>query len=1409
MIPISQSSSIETSSISFSDLLLELGKNKVALRREGDNIKLRADKAALDPALLASLREHKSLLLAWIGESSPAWKYPESALVNLSEAQRAQIVQRIEGGDDNVQDIYPLTPLQEGIFFHHLATEDGADPYILPWLMAFTSRAELDRFTSAMQKVIDRHDMLRSSMAWEGLPAPVQVVWRQAVLNVEDIVLTAEEGDAEEWLLARFIRRPYRLDLIRAPLMRAFAIDDRQNDRWLFMLLCHHLMIDHTTLDFIVEEVQACLSGESDRLPTPLPFKQFVVQSRLAASDPSHKAFFRQMLSGVDEPTAPYGFIDVQGDGSLLTYATRMLSDALCRQLRALAKTLAVSPASLFHVAWAIVLARLSERDDVVFGTVLFGRMQAGEGAGRVLGPCVNTLPLRINLESMSVIEVIKETHILLSELLSHEHAPLALAQSCSQVPASLPLFSAGFNYRYSQRQQALAASQEAGWANMDGLFNEERGNYPLHVEVDDFGDSFSITTHVQRPMDPKRVARYLETALIGLENALREEPTVRVNQIDILPDEERHELLVTWNETSTPFPNRTCIHTLFEAQAARTPQAPALIFGQQTIAYADLNAQANRLAHALMAQGVGVGTYVALSLPRSPDMVVAILAVLKAGAAYIPLDTRYPVERLHFMLSDSAAAVLVTNHEGRVALGDLPVNLSVIELDGEHRPWLDGEATNPDAHALGLTPESIAYVIYTSGSTGTPKGVPVPHRGLCNLIAAEVEAFAVMPDSRILQFASFCFDASVSELFIAFISGAALYLPPAGPLVGAELIDTLKRNRITHVTLPPAVLSALPEGTELPDLQTLVVVGEEVSEALVRQWAPGRRFINGYGPTEATIGAAMHVCDPRREGKPPIGRPFANVRLYILDAQGRPAPVGVSGHLHVAGEGVTPGYLNRPELTVERFIPDPFSDEPGARLYKTGDLGRWLPDGVIEFLGRSDRQVKIRGFRIELGEIEACIRFYPGVQDAVVLVREDVPGDRRLVGYYTVVQAVAEDQLHAFLAQRLPEYMMPSAYVRLDSLPLTPNAKVDRAALPAPEQAGVVTAGFEPPQGAVEKMLAGVWATVLNRPQENISRDDNFFELGGHSLRLVEVASQLQALDLKISVSTLLTQATIRQLADSIAHDNAPAWAHGAIPFRVKNDTSTLFFVHEVWGELLYVPEILAHIDGDFSVYGLSGQHEGALPTESLQRHAANLIQVMQSVQPKGPYRLAGWSFGGVVVYEMACQLLERGDEVEFIGLLDSANPLTQGITLPDDGEDRARLWWALHPLLEPAAAERISALVATAPFDELVKAFQTEAVLPERMSTEQVRGYLDHYEGYIRALAQWRPKPLAAPWHLFRVSDDKPSLLGWDGVNAPSSIRVIPVAGTHMSMVSAPHVSTLGKALTQALRANEQGLS
>ena len=1387
--------------MTFPELLLELGRRRVLVRREGNDIKLRADKQALDPVLLSSLREHKPALLQWIGAESPAWSAPEAPLVELSQRERDRIAESVAGGTANIHDIYPLAPLQEGIFFHYLTSGEG-DPYLMSWLLAFDTRELLDRFISALQPVIDRHDILRTSVAWEGLSSPVQVVWRTASLRVEETAVADDAGDAAEWLIDRFHRQRYRIDVRQAPLMRAFAVKDAARERWLLMLLCHHLAVDHTTLEIILEEVHALLRGEAHRLPAPLPFRTFVARSRAAANEASHETFFRQMLADVDAPTAPFGFMDVQGDGLMLRVAEHPLDAALARRLYERARVLAVSPASLFHVAWAMVLARLSGRDDVVFGTVLFGRMQAGDGASRVLGVCINTLPVRIRVGSVCAEQAVRDTHVLLSELLSHEHAPLALAQSCSAVHAPTPLFSAAFNYRYSHKQRAMVNAADAAWRGMQELFSEERGNYPLHVEVDDLGDAFSLTTHVQEPGDPRRIAVYLENALAGLVELLQREPLRSTGSIDILPADERRQLIGEWNDTEAPFPKDRCVHELFQAQVQRTPDAAAVVFGDDVLSYAELNARANRLARHLNALGVEADTRVAIALQRSSAMVVAVLATLKAGGGYVPLDPAYPQERLGFMLRDSAPRVLLTESGVQGALGELPPSMQVVELDAAVVPW-DGL---PDANlapaALGLTSSHLAYVIYTSGSTGVPKGVMVPHAGLGNLALAQIDAFAVTHESRVLQFASLSFDASVSELLMSLLSGAALHLPAPGVLVGPALLDVLNGQRITHVTLPPAVLAALPADCELPALQTLVVAGEAASESLVRRWAPGRRFFNAYGPTEASVCATLHACDAHQPGNPPIGRPIANARIYILDECGRPAPIGVVGEIHIGGAGVARGYLHRPELTALRFLTDPFSTEPDGRMYKTGDLARWRSDGTIEFLGRGDHQVKIRGFRIELGEIEACIAQYPGMGDVLVLAREDLAGERRLVAYYTAAQEVAAALLREHLAKRLPEYMLPAAYVHLARLPLTPNGKVDRSALPDPDRPGITRGAYQTPMGDLERSLAVIWGQVLHIAPEEIGRGDNFFDLGGHSLRVVHVAGLLQNMGFELPVAELFSHPTIEQLARRLSAGVDSVPARGAIPLRLDPEPPPLFLVHELWGEVLYGPALVAHMEPGFSVYGLPGRDPKESPIDDFREHASHLVQTLRAVQPRGPYRIAGWSLGGVLAYEMARQLLGAGEEVTFLGLIDSANPLTQEIRVQAEPSDQLRLLSAVEPIDDPATAASLAALALTAPFDEFVQALQEASLLVARVSADQVRHYLAHYEGYVRALAAYRPEPLAMPVHLFRVNDDRDPWLGWDGLVPQDHIRIVPVPGSHQTMVTSPHVESLGNAVSRAIQ-------
>jgi amino acid adenylation domain-containing protein len=457
------------------------------------------------------------------------------------------------------------------------------------------------------------------------------------------------------------------------------------------------------------------------------------------------------------------------------------------------------------------------------------------------------------------------------------------------------------------------------------------------------------------------------------------------IGELEILPAIERVQLLEQWNATQAPYPADRCIHELFEEQVERTPGALAVQFEEQRLSYAQLNAQANRVASYLREQGVGADARIGLCVDRSLDMVVGLLAILKAGGAYVPLDPSYPAQRLKYLLKDSDPVLLLTDAAGRAALSAETLSIPVVDLEGDRDRWSQRPAQNVRAAELGLKSDHLAYVIYTSGSTGEPKGVMVEHRGICNLVQAQSAAFEVEPGSRVLQFASMSFDACVSEVMVTLCSGASLHLGRRG-----EMLDLLETSRITHVTLPPVVLEGLEAGLE--ELRTLVVAGEACSESVVKRWAAGRTFINAYGPTEATVCASLYRCRPDEDGAPSIGRPIANTRIYILDEHRRPVPVGVEGEIYIGGVGVARGYLNRPQLTAERFVEDPFSSDPKSRLYKTGDVGRWRADGNIDYIGRNDHQVKIRGYRIELGEIEARLLEHARVREAAVLAREDAP---------------------------------------------------------------------------------------------------------------------------------------------------------------------------------------------------------------------------------------------------------------------------------------------------------------------------------------------------------------------------------------------------------------------------------
>ena len=1042
------------------------------------------------------------------------------SLVDLSEREIEQIVGTVTGGAANVQDIYPLAPLQEGILFHHLLTSVG-DPYLLNTVYRFDSRTRVAAFLVALQAVIDRHDILRTAVVWDGLREPVQVVWRHAQLAVEEIEFDSSAGEVVDQLVARFNPRQYRLDVQRAPLLRVAMARDAVADHWVMVLLSHHLVSDHVTLDEVYHEIRVFLRGEGDGLPEPLPFRNLVAQARFGVSREEHESFFSEMLGDVDELTAPFGLIEVQGDGSGATRAGSLLDDELSARLRSRARDLGVSVASIAHLAWARVLGALSGRDDVVFGTVLFGRMQ-GEGSERALGLFINTLPLRLRVDTSGVKESVQQTQALLAQLLGHEHASLALAQRCSGVAAPAPLFSSLLNYRHI-RPRSAGAQGASRWEGIEVIGAEDRTTYPLILSVNDYGDRLGLTAHAVAAIDPRRVCQYMQTALEQLVTALESAPATPVCRLGVLSDAERARVLVEWNATEAEYPSDRCVHELFEAQAERTPDAVAVVYEDEQVTYDELNARANRLARHLHGLGVGPDTRVALCVERSVEMVVGLLAVLKAGGAYVPLDPSYPIERLKYMLQDSAPIAVLTHGTIPSAVGQMmhECAAAVIDMNGDVSRWADESGVDLDVAVL--TSRHLAYVIYTSGSTGDPKGVMVEHAGVCNLAQVQADRLDIDSSSRILQFASLSFDASIFEVIQALCHGASLHLTANGtPLVGSALAHVISDRGITHVLLPPAVLSALSPETDLAPVRVLVVGGDAVTEAIVKRWARDRRLVNAYGPTESTVLVTLYDCKSEHQGNPPIGRPISNARLYILDAHAEPVPVGVAGELHIGGESVARGYLNRPELTAERFIASPFVD--GDRLYKTGDLARYRADGTIEFLGRNDFQVKIRGFRIELGEIEAALMHHPSVYDAAVLAREDVPGERRLIAFYTSREGtdVLVEDLRRHLLAMLPEHMVPVAYVHLDVFPLTPNGKTDRRHLRASYNETYVQRAYEPPVGEAEEIIARIWSEVLGIEMGRIGRNDDFFDLGGHSLLAVRLLSRIHR---ELQVDVGLTQ--------------------------------------------------------------------------------------------------------------------------------------------------------------------------------------------------------------------------------------------------------------------------------------------
>ncbi len=1323
----------------------------------------------------------------------------------------------------SVIDSYPLSPLQEGMLFNALfAPHSGVD--ITQIICRMHHTLDAPAFERAWKAVVARHAILRTAFRWEGIEEPLQDVWDEAEL---EFVVTDVRGlsPAEQTarLEAHLSADRYRgFDIAQAPLIRVavFLLGPAEN---ILVWPLHHLLLDAYSCAMILKEVftiyEASPGGARAALAAPPPYRAYIdwLQKQDAAGA---EKFWRELLKGFTTPLS----LSVAHDPAKLSKAKQsygkaeiVLDPRVRGVLKPYAKANGCTLYTCFQAAWCIILGRYTGTRDAVFASVRGCRGVPIDDAASIIGMFINTLPVRGSIdEKKPLLSFLKELRAQHIATRAYEHSPLARIQRWSEVPPGMPLFESLMNYE-SRPWDALLASFGGDFDKREWDVRHQT-NIPIGLDIYEEPDTRIVVDYDRSLFDEAGAA-----AMLGHYRTLLEEmashPDRALGDLPMLTDGERRTILVDWNETAGEYPRGATIHGMFEARAAETPDACAVSLGDDALTYRELNKRANRLAHRLRGLGIGPDVPVAVCMNRNPSLIVALIGILKAGGAYVPLDPSYPRERLAFMLEDTNAPVLVT--EAPLA-GELPASRArVILLDAEGDALAGERADNP---ANGAGAGNLAYIIYTSGSTGLPKGVCVTHENVLNLFADFARRKPVAPGDRGSLWTSVSFDVSVYEIFTPLLAGGTLFI--AADTVrfdSAAFIEWMSAHRIASAYVPPLMLEDLRAWIEKHpgalSLRRLLVGVEPIREKLlaaIMEAVPGLAIINGYGPTEATICATLFDVRPgaARDRNTPIGRPVQNTRVLLLDPAMRLVPAGVSGEIHIGGLGLARGYFNRPELTAERFVADPFSGAPGARLYKTGDTAKYLSDGCIEFIGRVDYQVKVRGFRVEPGEIEFALRQHASVKDAVVLAKGDRSGVKRLVAYIVPAGVPAGSaELRTFLRDKLPEYMVPTAFVAMEAFPLTPNGKLDRAALPEPEITRAdLQSAYVAPRTEVEHQLSLIWEKVIGISPIGVT--DSFFDLGGHSLLAVRLFTEItRVFGARLPLAAIFQHPTIEQIAPLIQGRGPEQAGDSLVAIQPAGTRPPLFFVHAYGGGVFFYRELSDHLGPDQPFYGLqsAGLDGKGAPHERVEDMAAHYITEIKKIQPRGPYYIGGRCLGAYVALEMANQLRARGESIGLLAVLDS-------YWMPQEPAARGR-GFMLHVrnLSERGFREKLRYLVVNAGY-RLVKTemaltrvvsrvcFAFGRAIPRFMMNFYINVYIPEMHGAVERRYAPRVYPGLITFFQATAEIERDPRAFW-GKLTSEGIEVIMVPATHKDILVEPNVHVLAEKLRAALDESREG--
>ena len=1308
----------------------------------------------------------------------------------------------------------PLSFAQQRLWFLG-QLQPGSAAYNIPMALRITGAARIDVMERVFAELIRRHEILRTSFSIrEGQPVQMIAPAGAVPVLVKDLsALRVENREAEARRLAQEeAEQPFNLS--QGPLLRIKMLRLAERNHVLLVTM-HHIITDGWSTGIMVREFsqlyQACSTGkENFRLPElPIQYADFSVWQREWLQGEilqNQLQYWKQSLTGVQTlelPTDRQRPAVIRNAGAATGFSVGLEQ---MENLKALSRRQGVSLYMALLAVFQALLHRYSRQRDIAVGSPIAGRTRP-ETEG-LIGFFVNTLVMRTDVSGESTfVELLRQVREVALAAYSHQDVPFEKVVEELQPERDLsrtPLFQVMFILQNVPQTELQLGDVTLRTLNVDS----QTEKFDLTLAFSEAGEELqgwlSYNTELFDPATASRMIGHYCRLLQGIV----EHPEEKVDELAMLTDGERQQLLVEWNATSVEY-RQKFIPELIEEQAERTPCAAAVDYEGQRLTYAGLNGRANRLARYLRKLGAGAEVRVGVCMERSLGMIVGLLGILKAGGAYVPLDPDYPADRVGFMAEEAQVGVILVT-ENLVA-GFSQESAKLVKLDTE---WeLIGRESDENLH-VHLEQGNLAYVIYTSGSTGRPKGAMNTHGGLSNRLLWMQEKYRLDPSDRVLQKTPYSFDVSVWEFFWPLMVGAELVLArPGGHRDPQYLGNLVRQKQISTLHFVPSMLAAFLEAGEeknCDSLRRVICSGEALGAELARRCTEtlSAELHNLYGPTEASIDVTYWKCVPREIAREvPIGKPIANTAIYILDSSGHPVPVLVTGELYIAGSGLARGYVNRPDLTAKSFVPDHVSGHTGERLYRTGDLARWNAEGNLEYVGRKDNQVKIRGHRIELGEIEAVLLQQKEIDGAAVIVREDEAGEKRLVAFITASVAIAAGELRDRLKQILPDSMVPSAFVRLDALPLTPNGKLDRRALLKVSCLKKDESAHVAPRTPAEETLAQMWAGLLK--VERVGIHDNFFDLGGHSLLAFRLKTIIQnRLNCELPLSALFQAPTIAALAKLLEKPAEKPASPVLVPIQASGSGNPFFCMHPVGGQIMCYAGLSRELGADQPFYALQSPDPSQSQPRTMEEMATLYIREIRHVQPRGPYLLGGWSMGGLLAFEMAQQLLDAGEKIGLLVLFDSAPPIhSAGTRNGHNGVSTLEHFaWDMGRMILNNPVELREPFLRALPEDQMkvvLDVLVREDVLPQGAGESELERMLEIFTRNAIALESYRPRPIHQRIVLFTAaSGEAPEQLAgqWRSLTT-AGLDVHPVSGDHYTILKPPHVSEIASLLAHHL--------